>query len=674
MIEQATVLVNRITDLPMGLQPQDAERDKFPKLQHPTTDWATSSSLLNELLLRGSHFDIVSCSDQSWEVLEFKRKATFQATALKMIPSISLVVLLTVWASDAKKFPQTNSASLEKDMLNLDIQVIQSHGYDNEDVKGLEWDKHHKRAPRGADDEDTGAGEPQSTFSRSYENEFTSPRATQFSSSTLETGANTASTLETGANTDSTLETGANTDSTLETGANTASTLGPGANTDSTLDTGANTDSTLNTGANTDSTLDTGANTDSFLDTGVNTASTLDTRATGANTDVDQGNSSTTGRWITNIHNPLYPVTDSSYTAYAVMFLSLVVFSVGIIGNLAVMCIVWHNYYMRSTWNYILASLAFWDFLVLCFCLPVVVFNELTNKRLLGDISCRAVPYMEVTSLGVTSFSLCALGIDRFNSTTCSQPKIRRVESCQSVLAKLLVIWLGSMVLAAPELLLWQLSQAVSPATEAVVDSCTMNPTSNLPESIYTLVINYHECRMWWYFGCYFCLPVVFTLLCQLATCHVSHDGIPRRLEEGSPSKKQKIQHSQQVERQLNCTVMALAVVYGVCALPENMCNIVLAYTAMPISDDTATLLALINQFSLFFKSSVTPVLLLCLCKSLSQAFMDCCCCCCEECQPSGSHSPGTEAKLKSTNEMSSSIFFDKAKDSSTILSISGSS
>ncbi|KAK6303915.1 hypothetical protein J4Q44_G00263690 [Coregonus suidteri] len=552
-----------------------------------------------------------------------------------MIPSISLVVLLTVWASDAKQIPQTNSASLEKDMLNLNIQVIQSHGYGDEDGKRLEWDKQHKRVPRGAEDEDTDAGEPQSTFSRSYENEFTTPRATQFSSSTLDTEANT----------------------------------------DSTLDTEANTDSTLYTGANTYSTLDTGANTDSTLDTGANTDSTLDTRATGATTVGDQGNSSTSERGITNIHNPLYPVTDSSYTAYAVMFLSLVVFSVGIIGNLAVMCIVWHNHYMRSTWNYILASLAFWDFLVLCFCLPVVVFNELTNKRLLGDISCRLVPYMEVTSLGVTSFSLCALGIDRFNATTCSQPRIRRVERCQSILAKLLVIWVGSMVLATPELLLWQLSQAVSPATGAVVDSCTMNPTSNLPESMYTLVINYHECRMWWYFGCYFCLPVVFTLLCQLATCHVSNDGIPQRLEEHSPSKKQKTQHSQQVERQLNYTVMALAVVYGICALPENVCNIVLAYTAMPISDNTATLLALINQFSLFFKSSVTPVLLLCLCKSLGQAFMDCCCCCCcEECQPSGSHSPGTEAKLKSTNEMSSSIFFDKAKDSSTILSISGSS
>ncbi|KAG9270807.1 prosaposin receptor GPR37L1-like [Astyanax mexicanus] len=381
-----------------------------------------------------------------------------------------------------------------------------------------------------------------------------------------------------------------------------------------------------------------------------------------------------TERGITRIHNPLFPVTDSSYSAYGILFLALVVFAVGIVGNLAVMCIVWNNYFMRSAWNYILASLAFWDFLVLCFCLPVVVFNELTNKRLLGDFSCRVVPYLEVTSLGVTSFSLCALGIDRFHAATSSLPKARRVERCQSVLAKLAVVWISSMVLASPELLLWQLDQTTSPSLGVQVDTCTMSPYPNLPESIYSLVINYHDARMWWYFGCYFCLPVVFTLLCQMATCHVSggSGSSPKRPEERSPSKKQKLQHAQQVERQLNCTVMALAVVYGVCALPENVCNLTLTYAPIQVSENMMSLLALINQFFLFFKSSVTPVLLLCLCKTLGQAFMDCCCCCCEECQPSNASSTQNvaEGKHKGTNEASSSIFFDKAKDSTTILSI----
>lgn len=95
--------------------------------------------------------------------------------------------------------------------------------------------------------------------------------------------------------------------------------------------------------------------------------------------------------------NPLFPVTDGSYWAYAVMLLALALFAAGVVGNLALMCIVWHSFYLKSAWNCILAGLALWDFLVLVFCLPVVVFHELTARRLLGQLACRLVPYLEVS-------------------------------------------------------------------------------------------------------------------------------------------------------------------------------------------------------------------------------------------------------------------------------------
>lgn len=95
--------------------------------------------------------------------------------------------------------------------------------------------------------------------------------------------------------------------------------------------------------------------------------------------------------------NPFYPVTAESYGAYAVLITAAVIFSVGIIGNVSVMCIVCHNYYMRSISNSLLANLALWDFIVIFFCLPLVVFHELTKNWLLGDFSCRIVPYLEVS-------------------------------------------------------------------------------------------------------------------------------------------------------------------------------------------------------------------------------------------------------------------------------------
>lgn len=103
------------------------------------------------------------------------------------------------------------------------------------------------------------------------------------------------------------------------------------------------------------------------------------------------------------LFNPLYPLTDGSYWAYALTLLAFLLFTAGIVGNLALMCIVWHNIYLKTTWNGVIAGLAFWDFLVLFFCLPVVVFHELSVRRLLGDLSCRLVPYLEVSTWRVVN-------------------------------------------------------------------------------------------------------------------------------------------------------------------------------------------------------------------------------------------------------------------------------
>lgn len=108
------------------------------------------------------------------------------------------------------------------------------------------------------------------------------------------------------------------------------------------------------------------------------------------------GNTSISVREDPRPFNPFYPLAESSYAAYAILFLGGLVLVLGVVGNMAVMCVVWNNYYMRSAWNYLLASMAFWDFLVLVLCLPVVVLNQLSHRRILGDITCRMVPYMEV--------------------------------------------------------------------------------------------------------------------------------------------------------------------------------------------------------------------------------------------------------------------------------------
>ncbi|KAM9757984.1 G-protein coupled receptor 37-like 1 [Menidia menidia] len=368
--------------------------------------------------------------------------------------------------------------------------------------------------------------------------------------------------------------------------------------------------------------------------------------------------------------NPLFPVTDGSYWAYALVLLALALFSAGLVGNLALMCVVWHTWHLQSAWNCALAGLAFWDFLVLVFCLPVVVFHELTARRPLGDLSCRLVPYLEVTSLGVATFSLCALSIDRFQAATAAPPRQRPlVEPCPSILAKLAVVWLGSMLLAAPELLLWGLQQTpVAQQTHAgslmaalragggvsllfplisvsppQADVCVGGPSPLLPVGVSSLVLTYQEARFWWFLGCYLALPLLFSLGCDLAVRQVLSQrpaAAKPRPPGALPAKPRppgalpaKPRPPGAGRHRPRSTVAALGLLHAACLLPGAAWGLALAYApaalmaALPSA--TVPAAALGGQLLLFGRCAAAPALLLGLSRPLGRAFCACCCCCC---------------------------------------------
>ncbi|XP_036005020.1 prosaposin receptor GPR37-like [Fundulus heteroclitus] len=322
------------------------------------------------------------------------------------------------------------------------------------------------------------------------------------------------------------------------------------------------------------------------------------------------------------IKNPFYPVTSETFGAYAITCVSGVIFLVGIAGNIAILCIVCQNYYMKSISNSLLANLAVWDFVLIFFCLPMVVFHELTKSWLLGEFTCKVVPYVEVASLGVTTFTLCALCIDRFRAATNVQMYYEMIENCTSTTAKLAVIWIGALLLALPELLIRQLVvEDTGLPDEPPVERCIIRISTSLPDMLYVLGLTYEGARLWWCFGCYFCLPTLFTIGCSLVTARKI-----RHAEQASVrSNKKQIR----LESQMNCTVVALAIVYGACVVPENICNIVSAYMAAGVPEHTMSILHLLSQLLLFCRAAVTPALLLLLCRPLGRAFLDCCCCCC---------------------------------------------
>ncbi|XP_077424514.1 prosaposin receptor GPR37-like [Vanacampus margaritifer] len=343
---------------------------------------------------------------------------------------------------------------------------------------------------------------------------------------------------------------------------------------------------------------------------------------------------------VKRVRNPFYPLDAAACGAYALLAAALALVCAGVLGNVSLMCMVCHNYYMRSISNSLLANMALWDFLVLFLCLPLVLFHALTDDWLLGETACRLVPYLEVSSLGVTTFTLCALCIDRFRAAANVRSYYEMTDNWASTSAKLAVIWVGALLLALPELLIRQLvtEEADTPERGAgtACQRCVVRVSTRLPDTLYVLGLTYGGARLWWFFGCYFCLPTLFTIFCSLATAHKIRSAERAAAAPTRGTKKQIRQESQ-----MNCTVVSLAILYGFCLIPENVCNVVVAYMAAGVAPRTLDVLQLLSQLLLFCKAAAAPLLVLCLCEPFRRAFLDCCCCCCREC---GSPSAGAPA------------------------------
>ncbi|TSM52332.1 Prosaposin receptor GPR37 [Bagarius yarrelli] len=241
-----------------------------------------------------------------------------------------------------------------------------------------------------------------------------------------------------------------------------------------------------------------------------------------------------------------------------------------------------------------------------------IIFHQLTKDWLLGDFSCKIIPYFEVVSLGVTTFTICALCIDRFRAASNVRMYYETIENCASTAAKLAVIWLGALLLALPELLIHQLvtEEREMPAEELPEvanemlpsERCIIRISTTLPDSLYVLGLTYDGARLWWHFGCYFCLPAVFTIISSMVTA--------RKIRQAERMSVRGQCDQIHLERRMNCAVVALAILYGFCVIPENVYNVVSAYMAVGMPQHTLDVLHFLSQILLFCKCAVTPVLL----------------------------------------------------------------
>ena len=101
------------------------------------------------------------------------------------------------------------------------------------------------------------------------------------------------------------------------------------------------------------------------------------------------------------------------YTGVAIAAVYGVIITVGLIGNITLIKTFCSTKSVRNVPNLFMSSLALGDVLLLVTCAPVDASRYLADEWLFGRVGCKLIPFIQLTSVGVSVFTLTALSADR---------------------------------------------------------------------------------------------------------------------------------------------------------------------------------------------------------------------------------------------------------------------
>uniref|UniRef100_A0A4W4GT22 Endothelin receptor type B n=1 Tax=Electrophorus electricus TaxID=8005 RepID=A0A4W4GT22_ELEEL len=222
---------------------------------------------------------------------------------------------------------------------------------------------------------------------------------------------------------------------------------------------------------------------------------------------------------------------------------SSLVFLLGTVGNVTLLRTIKGNKCMRSGLGILIASLALGDIIHIIIDIPINVLNVSMMRCSLFP-SCKLIPFVQKTSLGITVLGLCALRIDRF---VASRSFIKKQGIPKWTALKLFIIWMTSAVLAVPEAIAF--------------DQITTEYKGEF--IIFLLSMQFYKAaKDWWLFGFCFLTP----LLCTAFFYACMSQEILRPCAQQS-ELNYTLKQRQETARAVFCLVF----VFAICWLPLHL-------------------------------------------------------------------------------------------------------
>ncbi|XP_036401412.1 gastrin-releasing peptide receptor [Megalops cyprinoides] len=344
--------------------------------------------------------------------------------------------------------------------------------------------------------------------------------------------------------------------------------------------------------------------------------------------------------WTYSNHTPSAAENPVWYPGIVIAAVYGFIILVGLVGNITLIKTFCSVTSMRTVPNLFMSSLALGDLLLLVTCAPVDASRYLVDKWLFGRVGCKLIPFIQLTSVGVSVFTLTALSADRYKAIV-KPMDIQTSNATAKICIRAAMIWIFSMTLAIPEAVFSDLHTFSVAQTNETFVTCAPYPhAGDLHPKIHSMAS-----FLIFYVIPLFVISVYYFFIARSlirSACNIPVEGnmhIRRQIES---------------RKRLAKMVLVFVGLFAVCWLPN---HVIYLYRSYHYSQVDTSLLHFVSsvcaRMLAFTNSCVNPFALYLLSRSFQKQFQRQLCCCCPPLTPqsqSRGRSTVRMTSLKSTH------------------------
>ncbi|ERE66087.1 pyroglutamylated RF-amide peptide receptor isoform X2 [Cricetulus griseus] len=304
----------------------------------------------------------------------------------------------------------------------------------------------------------------------------------------------------------------------------------------------------------------------------------------------------------------------------ALLLAGLLIFALALFGNALVVYVVTRSKAMRTVTNIFICSLALSDLLIVFFCIPVTMLQNVSDTWLGGAFICKMVPFVQCTAIVTEILTMTCIAVERYQGLV--HPfKMKQQYTNQRAFTMLGVVWLVAVIIGSPMWHVQRLEVKYDFLYEKEHICCLEEWSSPMHQKIYTTFI----------LVTLFLLPLLLLLVLY---GKIGYElWIKKRVGDGSVLQtihgKEMFKIARKKKRAVIMMVTVVAL-FAVCWAPFHIVHMMIEYSNFEKEYDEVTIKMIfaIVQIIGFFNSICNPIVYALMNENFKKNFVSTVCYC----------------------------------------------